>query len=122
MSVRAWRNGLLAALPLWGIAAALALTIYLLWHWLITAAILATCARLLAHLAGYRPRRRPKSSWAALLRSLAMCYAAWNSRWLKPRRDVKAKRRHPVGFSSNLYPTRGRYESNTEQGELPDGF
>lgn len=55
----------------------------LFWRQILALMLLAVLARVAwLRLAG--GRRRPRSSWSSLLRSGAVAYAAWNSRWLKP--------------------------------------
>ena len=53
-----------------------------LWRWLLAAVVVCAAWR---HLTRGMRRRRPKSSWSSLLRSAAVVYAAWNSRWLRPK-------------------------------------
>jgi len=64
-----------------GVAGATLLAVGLLWHYLLAAGVLYAAVR---HLTRHTRRRRPKSSWSSLGRTVALMFAAWNSRWLKP--------------------------------------
>lgn len=62
------------------LAGALGLGVYLLWPYLVAVGVLAAAWRVLRR--DVR-RRRPRSSWSSLGRTVALMYAAWNSRWLR---------------------------------------
>lgn len=62
-------------------AAAVAVgAVVLYWHILVGLAVGAFAYR---HLTRATRRRRPKSSWSQMGRTVAMMYGAWNTRWLK---------------------------------------
>lgn len=67
-----------------GLILVLAFVFVLIWPYLVAAGVLAVAWRVIGRDLRSARRRRPKSSWAALGKSAALMYAAWNSRWLKP--------------------------------------
>ena len=73
------RNRLVAAAA--GLAA-VSLAVYLLWPYILAGLAGFVGLRYTAHRAGYRRRRRPRSSWAKNTEALAMLVAAWNTRGL----------------------------------------
>lgn len=61
-------------------AAALALFVWAVWPYLVGLAVMVAGWRVAT---AHTRRRRPRSSWSSLGRTVAAMYAAWNSRWLK---------------------------------------
>lgn len=53
--------------------------------------------RIAAHKLGYRPRRRPKASWAKWCEALALLIAAWSTRGMLSPAALKSKRK-PYSF------------------------
>lgn len=86
------------------VAAALVLVAYAVWAYRVQLGeLVLTGALLKAYMhKTLGVKRRPKSSWAALGKTAALLYAAWNSRWLKgldakvtvPKRAVTAPDDH----------------------------
>ena len=74
-----------------GVAATgLTIVVVLEWRWILVGLLLWTVGRHAFRRAfGLKPR--PRSSWSSLLRSGAIAYAAWNSRWLKPTTPIRAR-------------------------------
>lgn len=81
-------RSLSAAAVLSGLAG-LALTAYLYRYVLVNLFALATTGKLAWHVirakVGIKTRRRPKSSWSSLGRTVALMFGAWNTRWLNPK-------------------------------------
>lgn len=71
------------------LAAVVAVSVWLLWSYLVGAGVLFLAWRILRRDLGHRPR--PKSSWSSLGRTVSIMFAAWNSRWLKPGRGPSFK-------------------------------
>lgn len=94
----------------------LILLVVLYWHVLLNLITVLIVGRIgwaiLAKKAGVR--RRPKSSWSSLLRSGAIAFAAWNTRWLKP--TVKASiTKKTAGEPAPLYdPFTGKELATTD--------
>lgn len=77
MNRTALRNGLLLSLPLW----LLIVLAVVFWHYTMMMLVGLICLSVLRRKVF---GRRPRSSFANNVKALAMAYAAWNSRWLKP--------------------------------------
>src|SRR5690348_8425739 len=77
-----------------GAAALLAVValVVVFWQTIVLAAVGFAGIRFAAARAGV-VRRRPRSSFASNVKALALLYAAWNSRWLKPAQVAKVHAR-----------------------------
>lgn len=87
------------------LAGALSLTVYLYWQQIMSAALLFVAGRYSMH---YLRRRlgiksRPKSSWSSLIRSGSIAFAAWNTRWFKPKQPVARITKRTDGEPAPIY-------------------
>jgi hypothetical protein len=100
--------------------------LFLLWHFRVQVAALALCGvgvRIVLHRAGYRTRRRPRTSWAKLLESFSLAVVAWNSRYLRPNDRKPATGPRSFVPRDRKPPKDPDWPSRMgEPGELPEGY